>query len=157
MYLKESSVFLVSILSAYGQGSARTFLRKKNGIFRACANSVYQVSSGGGLGMRLVSTVTCFTPVSNTLPVLISPPTISYHFQHTARDNLEGSQWWGGKDWSLDYTTIYFPCLGSIQIHWWYSLYMAAEMVPAHSAPHSIDPHMQWSSSSRVNMEELSI
>ena len=35
----------------------KAFYGKYNGIFRACANSVYQVSSwgGGGLGTRLLS------------------------------------------------------------------------------------------------------
>ena len=48
VYLKESSVFLVSTIIRIRTRSVRSLLRKKIEIFCACANSVYQASPRGG-------------------------------------------------------------------------------------------------------------
>ena len=41
-------------------------------------------------------------------------------------------------------TTIYFPYLSSIQVHWWYSLHTAVQKVPAHSDSPQVQSQHEW-------------
>ena len=87
-----------------------------------------------------------------TTDEIIRAPTFYGLYQCTAHMTIfEGRQWWGGrhnqkeiKDWSLDCTTIYFPYSSPIPVHWWCSLHMAVQRVPAHSDPPQVQSQHKW-------------